>query len=64
MEREHVKLQEKVTKLEKELFKSRQELTETKRFYEERLSELEIHMKVLSLENKKLTETRYLSRSM
>ena len=37
MEHEMVKIEEKATKFEKELFRTREELAETKRYYEERI---------------------------
>ena len=39
-------------KLEKELFKTKQELLQTKKFYEERLLEMDQQLKKLTQENK------------
>jgi hypothetical protein len=43
-----------VTKLEKELLRSKQELVDTKHFYEDRLTDLEKQLQKLQFENKRL----------
>ena len=47
MERERVGLEEAKAKLEKELFKVKEELSETKNFYEERIAQMDQTIKKL-----------------
>lgn len=56
MERERVGLEEAKTKLEKELFRAREQLEETKSFYEERLTQMDHSIRLLQKEISLLKE--------
>ena len=47
-------------KVEKELFKTRQELNETKKYYEERIQMMDAQIRKLTTENQKLTQDSFL----
>ena len=54
MQQELIKAEEKATKFEKELFWTREELEETKKFYEERIQAMDMNIKRLQSENSNL----------
>ena len=56
MERDIVKIEEKSTKFEKELFRTREELAETKRYYEERIQLMDAQIRKLQNENNRLLQ--------
>ena len=56
MERERVGLEEAKTMLEKELFRAREQLEETKSFYEERLTQMDHSIRLLQKEISLLKE--------
>lgn len=51
MERERVGIEEAKAKLEKEVFRLKEELGETKTFYEERIAQMDLTIKKLQNEN-------------
>ena len=52
MERERMGLEESKAKLEKELYRVKEELSETKVLYEERIAQMDQSIKKLQKENK------------
>jgi hypothetical protein len=53
-----VKILERSAKLEKELLRTKQELIDTKLFYEERIAELEAQIQKLQKDAKRLKEQK------